>query len=271
MPETETKPPAQPLLRVKDLKVHFPVHGGVFRRVVDHVKAVDGVGFDVPRGSTVGLVGESGSGKTTIGRSIVRLNTVTAGSILYEGKEISRLSRSAFFSYRKRIQMIFQDPFNSLNPRMTVEKIIGEALAIHFPARDAKWRRERAGELLRQVGLDQEHLRRYPHEFSGGQRQRIGIARALAVEPEFIICDEPVSALDVSVQAAIVNLLQDLQQQLGLTYLFIAHDLAVVEHISDTVLVMTNGKIVEQATAGEIYQNPQHEYTRKLLEAVPKF
>jgi peptide/nickel transport system ATP-binding protein/oligopeptide transport system ATP-binding protein len=167
--------------------------------------------------------------------------------------------------------MIFQDPFNSLNPRMTVEAIVGEALAIHFPKMSAGQRRERAASLMVQVGLLEDHLRRYPHEFSGGQRQRIGIARALAVEPEFIVCDEPVSALDVSVQAAIVNLLQDLQEELGLTYLFIAHDLAVVEHISDYVLVMTNGKIVEQAASGEIYANPQHEYTRKLLEAVPKF
>lgn len=270
MPESQSTAD-QPILEVKDLKVHFPVYGGIFRRVVDHVKAVDGVSFRVPRGSTVGLVGESGSGKTTIGRAIVRLNSITAGKIFFEGREISGLDRRGFFPYRKRIQMIFQDPFNSLNPRMSVRDIIGEALAIHFPEMTRAQRRERSAELLRQVGLLEDHLPRYPHEFSGGQRQRIGIARALAVEPEFIVCDEAVSALDVSVQAAIVNLLQDLQKELGLTYLFIAHDLAVVEHISDYVLVMTKGKIVEQATAEEIYAAPKHEYTRKLLDAVPRF
>jgi oligopeptide transport system ATP-binding protein len=263
--------PSPPLLEVKDLKIHFPVYGGVVRRVVDHVRAVDGVSFTVPRGATVGLVGESGSGKTTIGRSIVQLNRITSGEILYEGREIGHLSRAGFFPFRKRIQMIFQDPFNSLNPRMTVEAIIGEALAIHFPEMNTSRRRDRIAQLLKQVGLLEDHLRRYPHEFSGGQRQRIGIARALAVEPEFVVCDEAVSALDVSVQAAIVNLLQDLQKELRLTYLFIAHDLAVVEHISDHVLVMTQGKIVEQASAEEIYANPKHEYTRKLLGAVPKF
>ena len=260
----------KPLLEVKDLKVHFPVYGGVFRRIVDHVKAVDGVSFRVPQGKTVGLVGESGSGKTTIGRSIVKLNPITAGTIQYRDHTISSLTRKAFFPYRKKIQMIFQDPFNSLNPRMTVEAILAEPLTIHFPKMTRQQRRQRSAELLDQVGLERRHLERYPHEFSGGQRQRIGIARSLAVEPEFIICDEPVSALDVSVQAAIVNLLQDLQERLGLTYLFIAHDLAVVEHISDEVLVMTEGKIVEQATAREIYESPQHEYTRKLLDAVPK-
>lgn len=269
MPEAQAT--QKPILEVKDLKVHFPIHGGVFRRVVDHVKAVDGVSFTVSRGQTVGLVGESGSGKTTIGRSIVRLNTITEGAIFFEGQEIGNLGRKGFFPYRKRIQMIFQDPFNSLNPRMTVEAIVGEALAIHFPKMTRAQRRERSASLLRQVGLHEDHLRRYPHEFSGGQRQRIGIARALAVEPEFIVCDEAVSALDVSVQASIVNLLQDLQKELGLTYLFIAHDLAIVEHISDYVLVMTQGKIVEQAPAGQIYESPKHHYTRKLLDAVPKF
>ncbi len=270
MSEKSASTTETPLLEVKDLKVHFPVYGGVFRRVIDHVRAVDGVSFRVPQGKTVGLVGESGSGKTTIGRSIVKLNPITSGTIHYRGHNISSLSRKAFFPYRKKIQMIFQDPFNSLNPRMTVEAILAEPLTIHFPKMTRQQRRDRSAELLDQVGLERRHLERYPHEFSGGQRQRIGIARSLAVEPEFIICDEPVSALDVSVQAAIVNLLQDLQERLGLTYLFIAHDLAVVEHISDEVLVMTEGKIVEQATAREIYESPQHEYTRKLLEAVPK-
>jgi peptide/nickel transport system ATP-binding protein/oligopeptide transport system ATP-binding protein len=259
----------QPLVEVKDLRVYFPIRGGLLRRVVDHVRAVDEVSFVVRRGTTVGLVGESGSGKTTIGKAIVKLAPVTSGSILYDGRDIAALNLRTFFPYRKKIQVIFQDPFNSLNPRMTVAAILGEPLEIHFPDLDAADRRERAAELLRKVGLTPEHLDRYPHEFSGGQRQRIGIARALAVEPELIICDEPVSALDVSVQAQIVNLLQDLQQELGLTYLFIAHDLAVVEHISDDVLVMTHGKLVEQASAEEIYRNPRHEYTKKLLAAVP--
>ena len=226
---------------------------------------MDDVSFSVRRGQTVGLVGESGSGKTTLGRAIIRLVEPTAGAIRYEGVEISRLRARAFWPYRKKIQIIFQDPYNSLNPRLSVSEIVGEALEIHFPQMTRAERRERVAELLKQVGLLPEYLDRYPHEFSGGQRQRIGIARALAVKPEFIVCDEPVSALDVSVQAQIVNLLQDLQEELGLTYLFIAHDLAVVEHISDYVLVMTQGKIVEAASAEAIYENPQHEYTRKLL------
>ena len=259
----------QPLLEVRDLRVYFPVRGGLLRRVVAHVHAVDGVSFTVRPGTTVGLVGESGSGKSTIGKAIIRLVPTTAGGILYRAQAISGLSRREFFPFRKKIQMIFQDPFNSLNQRMTVAAILSEPLTIHFPERSRRENQERAAELLDKVGLQPEHLDRYPHEFSGGQRQRIGIARALAVEPEFIICDEPVSALDVSVQAQIVNLLQDLQAELGLTYLFIAHDLAVVEHISDEVLVMTNGRIVEQASAEALYRNPQHEYTRKLLAAVP--
>ena len=258
------------LLEVKDLRVYFPVRGGLLRRVVDYVRAVDGVSFSIQKGTTVGLVGESGSGKSTIGRAIVRLAPVSGGVIHYRGRDITHLGRRAFFPWRKQIQIIFQDPFNSLNPRLTVAAILGEPLEIHFPRLNARERREQAAELLRQVGLSADHLDRYPHEFSGGQRQRIGIARALAVQPEFIICDEPVSALDVSVQAQIVNLLQDLQEQLGLAYLFIAHDLAVVEHISDEVLVMTGGRIVEQAPAREIYQHPRHEYTKRLLAAVPR-
>ncbi len=258
------------LLEVEDLKVHFPVTGGLLRRVQGHVKAVDSVSFTVRRGSTVGLVGESGSGKTTIGRAIIRLVGATSGTISYAGKRISAMNRRDFFPYRKRIQMIFQDPFNSLNPRMTVSGIVSEPLEIHFPEWSKEKKRDRVADLLGKVGLEPEHIDRYPHEFSGGQRQRIGIARALAVEPEFIICDEPVSALDVSVQAQIVNLLQDLQEEFNLTYLFIAHDLAVIEHVSEYVLVMNNGKIVEQATADEIYTDAQHEYTRKLLSAVPK-
>lgn len=263
-------PTVEPLLSVRDLKVHFPVKGGVLQRTVDVVKAVDGISFDVPRGKTVGLVGESGSGKTTTGRAIARLVPITAGSVHYENRDLATLSRRNFFAYRKKIQVIFQDPFGSLNPRMTIYSIIAEPLEIHFKEWSKSQKQARVADLLEKVGLSAEFMQRYPHQFSGGQRQRIGIARALAVEPEFIVCDEPVSALDVSVQAQIINLLQDLQDELGLTYLFIAHDLAVVEHISDQVLVMTEGKIVEQASAAEIYSNPQHPYTVKLLEAVPQ-
>jgi peptide/nickel transport system ATP-binding protein/oligopeptide transport system ATP-binding protein len=259
------------LLDVKNLEVSFQIASNWFGRATGHVKAVDGVSFQVRRGTTVGLVGESGSGKTTIGRAIVRLVQAQAGIIEYAGTDLLRLSSSQMFPYRKKIQMIFQDPYNSLNPRMRVEAIISEPLEIHFPKMKRNERCERVEQLLKRVGLQADHMDRYPHEFSGGQRQRIGIARALAVEPEFIICDEPVSALDVSVQAQIVNLLQDLQEQFGLTYLFIAHDLAVVEHISNEVLVMQYGKLVECASAEEIYHSPQHPYTRKLLEAVPKF
>jgi peptide/nickel transport system ATP-binding protein/oligopeptide transport system ATP-binding protein len=258
-----------PLLEITDLHVHYPVRGGLLGGGRGVVRAVDGVSFQIPRGRTVGLVGESGSGKTTIGRAIARLAPVTSGSIKYDGVETTTLSERAFFPYRKRLQMVFQDPFNSLNPRLTVFQILSEPLEIHFPKKNRAEREARSAEFLRLVGLEPGHLHRYPHEFSGGQRQRIGIARALAVEPEFLICDEPVSALDVSVQAQIVNLLRDLQQQLGLTYLFIAHDLAVVEHVSDEVLVMTGGRIVEAASAEEIYAHPRHEYTRRLLDAVP--
>lgn len=266
---TESTTAAVSLLSVRDLKVHFPIKGGVWQRTLDYVKAVDSISFDVPRGKTVGLVGESGSGKTTTGRAIARLVPITAGSICYEDQDLAQLSRSAFFAYRKKIQVIFQDPFGSLNPRMTIYSIIAEPLDIHFREWSNAQKVARVADLLETVGLSADFMQRYPHQFSGGQRQRIGIARALAVEPEFIICDEPVSALDVSVQAQIVNLLQDLQDALGLTYLFIAHDLAVVEHISDEVLVMTEGKIVEQASAEDIYNNPQHSYTQKLLDAVP--
>jgi len=259
-----------PLLEVKSLKTYFPVRSGLLRRHVDDVKAVDDVSFTVEAGSTVGLVGESGSGKTTVGRTILKLTPATAGQIFFQGEDILPMSEGAFRPWRRKMQMIFQDPFGSLNPRMSIYSIIAEALEIHFPKMTRAERRERVAELLRQAGLQPEMMNRYPHEFSGGQRQRIGIARALAVSPEFIVCDEPVSALDVSVQAQIVNLLQDLQEQLGLTYLFIAHDLAVVEHISDHVLVMYRGKIVESAPAEAIYANPQHEYTKKLLFAVPK-
>jgi oligopeptide transport system ATP-binding protein len=259
------------LLEVRNLRTWFPVTGGVFRRHIDDVKAVDDVSFTVEAGTTVGLVGESGSGKSTIGKTILKLVPSTSGQILYEGRDVLPLSEDDFRPLRREMQMIFQDPFGSLNPRHTIFQIIGEALEIHFPAMNREARRERVSELMKQVGLKPDMMERYPHEFSGGQRQRIGIARALAVKPKFIVCDEPVSALDVSVQAQIVNLLQDLQAELGLTYLFIAHDLAVVEHMSDTVLVMYRGKIVESASAEAIYENPQHDYTKKLLAAVPKF
>jgi peptide/nickel transport system ATP-binding protein/oligopeptide transport system ATP-binding protein len=260
---------AKALLEIQNLHVYFPIRGGLLRRTMDYVRAVDGVSCIVRTGTTMGLVGESGSGKSTLGKAIIKLVPITSGRVLYRGQDIATLTREDFFPLRQKIQMIFQDPFNSLNPRMTVAAILAEPMQIHFPHRSWSEHRDRASELLKKVGLKPEHLDRYPHEFSGGQRQRIGIARALAVEPEFIICDEPVSALDVSVQAQIVNLLQDLQEELGLTYLFIAHDLAVVEHISDEVLVMTNGKIVEHASAEDLYRNPQHPYTQRLLAAVP--
>jgi peptide/nickel transport system ATP-binding protein/oligopeptide transport system ATP-binding protein len=260
-----------PLLEVRNLKTYFPVRTGVFRKHTDDVKAVDDVSFTVEEGTTVGLVGESGSGKSTIGKTILKLIPATAGTVSFDGENILPLTEGEFRPFRRQMQMIFQDPFGSLNPRHTIFQIIGEALEIHFPQMNRSERRDRVDELLRQVGLKPEMMERYPHEFSGGQRQRIGIARALAVKPKFIVCDEPVSALDVSVQAQIVNLLQDLQAALGLTYLFIAHDLAVVEHMSDQVLVMYRGKIVESASAEAIYEDPQHEYTKKLLAAVPKF
>lgn len=265
------KPKKNPiLLEVKNLQVIFTSASGIFSQKKTVVKAVDMVSFKVARGTTVGLVGESGSGKTTIGRSLIKLAPIHAGEIYYDGVEIGKMDAKAFFPYRKKVQMVFQDPFNSLNPRMTLFDIIAEPLGIHFPKLKKREKSERVANLLSKVGLDTDFMSRYPHEFSGGQRQRIGIARSLAVEPEFLICDEPVSALDVSVQAQIVNLLQDLQEELGLTYLFIAHDLAVIEHISDQVLVMTAGKIVEQASAEMIYKHPKHVYTKKLLEAVPQ-
>ena len=259
-----------PLLEVHNLRTWFPVTSGLLRRHTDDVKAVDDVSFTVEEGTTVGLVGESGSGKTTVGRTILKLTPATSGRISFAGRDILPMSEREFRPLRREMQMIFQDPFGSLNPRLSIFAIIAEPLEIHFPKMTRAERRERVAELLRQVGLKPEMMTRYPHEFSGGQRQRIGIARALAVKPRFIVCDEPVSALDVSVQAQIVNLLQDLQEELGLTYLFIAHDLAVVEHISDHVLVMYRGKIVESASAEAIYADPQHDYTRKLLAAVPK-
>ncbi len=259
-----------PLLEVKNLKVHFPVRHGLFSGVHEFVKAVDDVSFSIEPGETLGLVGESGCGKTTLGRAIVRLVEPTAGSVLLNGEDVTRMSGSVLRARRRKFQMIFQDPYGSLNPRMTVEQIVGEALDIHKLTGSKSARQKRITELLAAVGLDPVHAQRYPHEFSGGQRQRIGIARALAVEPELIICDEPVSALDVSVQAQIINLLRDLQQQRGIAYLFIAHDLAVVEHISHRVMVMYLGKIVETADAKTLIREPQHPYTQALISAVPE-
>jgi oligopeptide transport system ATP-binding protein len=258
------------LLEVKNLKVHFPVRPGMFSRVRESVKAVDGVSFEIEPGETLGLVGESGCGKSTLGRAILRLVEPTAGEIFLGGENLTRMNGAELRSRRRKFQMIFQDPFGSLNPRMTVEDIVGEALDIHELSDGKTARQKRISELLKAVGLDAAYARRYPHEFSGGQRQRVGIARALAVEPELIVCDEPVSALDVSVQAQIINLLRDLQQQRGLAYLFIAHDLAVVEHISRRVMVMYLGKIVEQAEAREIIRAPKHPYTQALISAVPE-
>ena len=260
---------AMPLLEVQNLRTWFPVLGGVMRRKVGDIRAVDDVSFTIEPGCTVGLVGESGSGKTTVGRTILKLISSTSGRVLYKGSDILPMSEREFRPLRREMQMIFQDPFGSLNPRFTIGEIVGEALEIHFPKINRSDRASRVADLLGLVGLKADMMRRYPHEFSGGQRQRIGIARALAVEPRFIVCDEPVSALDVSVQAQIVNLLQDLQEQFGIAYLFIAHDLAVVEHISDHVLVMHHGKIVESASAEAIYNDPQNEYTKTLLSAVP--
>ena len=258
-----------PLLEVENLCTWFPVFGGVMRRKTGDIRAVDNVSFHIEAGKTVGLVGESGSGKTTVGRSILKLIPATSGRVAFEGRDILPMSEREFRPLRRRMQMIFQDPFGSLNPRFTVGEIVGEALEIHFPEMSRADRSDRVAELLALVGLRSDMMRRYPHEFSGGQRQRIGIARALAVKPDFIVCDEPVSALDVSVQAQIVNLLEDLQEQFGIAYLFIAHDLAVVEHISDHVLVMHRGKIVESASAEAIYNDPRHDYTKTLLAAVP--
>ncbi len=261
---------SRPLLEVKGLRMHFPISEGILRRrQVGEVKAVDGVDFSLKRGETLGLVGESGCGKTTTGRCILQLEHPTAGEILYDGIDINTLPRHERLALRRRIQVIFQDPYSSLNPRMKVGDIIGEPIQVHGLVPDATKRVARVRELLSICGLDPNFADRYPHEMSGGQRQRVGIARALALEPEFIVCDEAVSALDVSIQAQVINLLEDLRERFGLTYLFIAHDLSVVRHLCQRVAVMYLGRIVELASCDELFDNPLHPYTRALLAAVP--
>ena len=256
------------LLEVNNLKKHFPIRKGFLGKNVQQVQAVDGVSFKIRRGETLGLVGESGCGKSTTGRTIIRLYDVTDGEVIFDGQDISKMNQQDLRSIRKRIQMIFQDPYASLNSRMTVGDIIGEPIDIHNIAAGEE-RQKIIYDLLERVGLSKGHASRYPHEFSGGQRQRIGIARALAVNPDFIICDEPISALDVSIQAQVVNMLEDLQKEFGLTYLFIAHDLSMVKHIADRIGVMYLGKLVEVSESDDLYNNPNHPYTQALLSAIP--
>jgi oligopeptide/dipeptide ABC transporter ATP-binding protein len=260
---------AEPLLDVRNLKTWFPVRRGLLGRTIGYVRAVDDVSFSVQRGRTIGLVGESGCGKTTTGRTILRLIPATSGSVRFQGQDVFDIGPRDLRAMREHMQIIFQDPYGSLNPRMTIGGIIGEPLRVHGRARGSDLE-ARVAELLRRVGLDPGYRNRYPHEFSGGQRQRIGIARALALEPELVVCDEPVSALDVSIQAQILNLLEELQAELGLAYVFIAHDLAVVSHISSDVAVMYLGKIVEKAPSESLYANPLHPYTKCLISAIPR-
>ncbi len=260
---------AKPLLSVRDLRKHFAIRGGILSRVIDKVHAVDGVSFDIEAGETLGVVGESGCGKSTTGRCILRLIEPSAGEVWFQGADVMKMDHNALQAMRRDMQIIFQDPYASLNPRLTIGAIIGEALIIHKLVKSRQAMEDRVVQLLETVGLRPDHMRRFPHEFSGGQRQRIGIARALAVEPKLLICDEPVSALDVSIQAQVINLLEDLQEQFGLTYLFIAHDLSVVEHISTRIAVMYLGRVVEIAPAAELYDTPIHPYSEALLSAVP--
>ncbi|HOC21558.1 MAG TPA: dipeptide ABC transporter ATP-binding protein [Anaerolineae bacterium] len=268
VPTTSPTDTREVVLRVENLKKYFPINRGIFQRHVGDVKAVDSVSFDVHRGETLGLVGESGCGKTTTGRTIIRLYEPTAGRVDFLGHDMALLKGEALRQIRQKMQMIFQDPYASLNPRMSVFRIVGEPLEV-FHVAAGEERKDRVAELLELVGLNPDFMRRYPHEFSGGQRQRIGLARALALNPDLIICDEPISALDVSIQAQVVNLLEDLQEKLGLTYVFIAHDLSMVRHISNRVAVMYLGKIVELTDRDTLYSNPQHPYTQALLSAVP--
>ena len=267
---TQHQASGQPLIHLKGLQVHFPIHRGFLKRTAGYVKAVDGVDLEIRRGETLALVGESGCGKTTLGKALLQLIRPTAGHVLVDGHELSSLSRQALHPYRHRLQIVFQDPYSSLNPRMMVGEIVMEGMAAHGLGKNRQEREARVRNILTQVGLDPDMIHRYPHEFSGGQRQRIGIARCLAVEPDFIVCDEATSALDVSVQAQILNLLKDLQSQLGLTYLFITHNLGLVEYLADTVAVMYLGRIVEQGKTEQVFQNPRHPYTQILLSAVPK-
>ncbi len=265
-----TKAPRGPLLDVQDLRTYFPIRSGLLQRVTDHFKAVDGVSFSIGKGETLGLVGESGCGKTTVGRTLLRLIPATGGRVTFEGKDVFAASGSELQRLRRDMQIVFQDPAGSLNPRMRIASIVGEPLIIHGMIKDKSELRERVENLLVRCGMPKAAADRYPHEFSGGQRQRIGIARALALEPKFIVCDEPTSALDVSIQAQIINLLTDLQSEFGLSYLFISHDMAVIQHVCQRIAVMYKGKIVEEGSREAIIENPQHKYTQSLLSAVPE-
>ena len=268
-PNAKTSSSQSPLLSVRDLNTHFPVKRGIFQRTVDHVRAVDGVSFDLAPGETLGLVGESGCGKTTVGRTILRLIPATSGEVIFDGKPVFQQSAVDLRALRREMQIIFQDPGGSLNPRMRVGRLVGEPLMVHGLAKGDELQ-YRVEQLLERCGLWKQAADRYPHEFSGGQRQRIGIARALAVQPRLIVCDEPTSALDVSIQSQILNLLADLQDEFGLSYLFISHDMAVVHHVCDRIAVMYNGKIVEVGSRDQVIHDPQHEYTKALLSAVPE-
>jgi ABC-type oligopeptide transport system ATPase subunit len=268
-PENQA-PARQPLLSVEDLKTYFPIRSGLLQRVTDHFRAVDGVSFTIGKGETLGLVGESGCGKTTVGRTLLRLIPATGGRVVFEGKDVFRASASELQRLRRDMQIVFQDPAGSLNPRMRIAAIVGEPLVIHGMVKDKAELRERVESLLVRCGMPKAAADRYPHEFSGGQRQRIGIARALALEPKFVVCDEPTSALDVSIQAQIINLLTDLQSEFGLSYLFISHDMAVIQHVCQRIAVMYRGKIVEAGSREDIIENPQHRYTQSLLSAVPE-